>query len=104
VKEEFLVALNRVMKLEEKRLERSSAVEQMKVSGLGVSGLGFVNKVAGSLTPTSQQIVASSSDVETTISGSVLQQHIQTICDLLGHTLESMRFAAVELIGMKYLF
>ena len=75
----------------------------MKRSGLAAANLGYNSKikgdgVEGGVSALGGEVAAS--DGDSTVSGSVLQQHLDELCFFLSHQEADLRIAAVDLIGM----
>lgn len=89
--------------LSQKRLESISADEMMKRSGLPAANLGYINKIkgdrlSGGVNSLGEEVAAS--DGDSTVSGSVLQQHLEELSFFLGHNDAALRIASVNLIGV----
>jgi hypothetical protein len=94
-----------MMTVEEQRLETVAADDRMKQSGLATANLGYVNQAMSSISSDrdvdlSGEVAAS--DGDTTVSGSILQQHLNEISFFCGHPAVELRIAAVDLIGILY--
>ena len=106
VHELLLLSLGRMMVVEERRLESVAAGDMMQHSGLGAGALGYTNKARSGVdnreVDLSGEVTAS--DGDSTVSGSILQQHLEDINAFLGHPAPELRIAAVDLIGTSNMY
>ena len=90
------------MAVEEARLESVAAGEMMNRSGLVSSNLGYTRKMQDDKLAGQAQlgVEVAASDGDNTVSGSILQQHLDEITFFLGSPEQEVRFASLNLIGM----
>lgn len=79
-----------------------AANDSMKRSGLAAGHLGYVCKIEDSVSKTHVSALGeevAASDGDSTVSGSILQQHLNEICIFLGHSNVELRIVTVDLVG-----
>jgi hypothetical protein len=93
-----------MMAAEERRLEGVAAGDMLQQSGLAAGSLGYANQARGGASERGREVEVdlrevAASDGDSTVSGSILQQHLADITAFLGHPTPELRIAAVDLIG-----